>query len=178
MNMQKVILTGLFILWILLIVVFTLIHKGFFPQSVNVYFFTESNNSNIFFIAERQYRSLPGLDKKIKYVIDQLIKGPDDEETKEGVFSLLPPGSVISDVRTEDNVAYLDFNKNIEEGGGIENIRGRLAQIVFTATQFPQITKVWFLIDGKQIKSFSGEGITEVEKALGREDFPEFVKGG
>jgi len=179
MNTQKVVLTGLLVLWVLLIAVFALIHKGYIlPQNVDVYFFKENNNTNIFSVTARQYRSLPGIDKKIKYVIDELIKGPDEEETKNGVFSMVPSDSVISDVRVEDNIAYLDFNENIEAGGGIEDIKARLAQIVFTATQFSPIDEICILIDGKQVKSFSGEGITDVEKPIGREKFPEFAKGG
>ena len=51
-------------------------------------------------------------------------------------------------------------------------MEGRLREIVYTATQFPEIKKVRFLIKGKEVKVFSGEGITEVEKPLGREDLP------
>ena len=111
----------------------------------------------------------------IRYALEQLISGPNSEETEEFI-SCVPTETKLLDVRIDGDLIYVDFDETVETGGGIEEIRGRLAQIVFTATQFNPDAGVVLLINGKEIKSFSGEGITEVEKPMHRDEFLDFVK--
>ena len=46
----------------------------------------------------------------------------------------------------------------------------RLAQVVFTLTQFPSVDGVRFKLDGKLIDTLGGEGII-VDEPVGREDY-------
>ena len=44
-----------------------------------------------------------------------------------------------------DGIAHVDFNRNFETA----DTRPQTAQVVYTLTQFPQVKKVQFLIDGQ-----------------------------
>lgn len=120
---------------------------------------------------KRQVERTKGTEEKIKAAIEVLLKGISEEEKEKGLTSSVNEKAVLLAVRIEDDTAYLDFSKEIEAGGGTLMMTTRLGQIVFTATQFPPVTKVRILINGKFIKYFSGEGITDVESPMGRDNF-------
>lgn len=59
-------------------------------------------------------------------------------------------------------------------GGGSFSVRGRLAQVVYTLTQFATVTRVSFKLDGQPVTVFSSEGIildTPVTRVTYRDDF-------
>ncbi len=110
-------------------------------------------------------------DEKIKLAIEYLFKGLTEEEKVAGLTNAVVEDTLLLNVRVEGDTVYLDFSKEIEQGGGAEMMTDRLAQIVFTATQFEPVTKVQMLIEGNFIKYFSGEGITDVEHPMSRDNF-------
>jgi len=55
-------------------------------------------------------------------------------------------------------------------GGGSYNILSRLAQVVYTLTQFPTVDRVLFYLDGQPVDVFSGEGVV-LEHPVGRADY-------
>jgi len=127
--------------------------------------------------APRPTKRFQTLENRIPELMQALIAGPTDEEKSAGFFTNVPPDARLLNCRIEGDVAFLDFSPEIEEGGGITMMQERLAQIVFTATQFPAISKVRIMIDGKFIPYFSSEGITDVDHPIGREDFAQFSGG-
>jgi len=80
-------------------------------------------------------------------------------------ISLLPDGystavgAAWTNFQVNDGVATIDYPAAFEAGGGSASMFARLRQVVFTATQFPEIDSVLFEIDGKPVDVFSGEGI-------------------
>lgn len=109
--------------------------------------------------------------EKIRQALEFLLEGPTAEEAREGLFSSLPPGALLRSVRLNRNIVLVDFSPEIEAGGGTAEMAGRLAQVVFTATQYPRQDLVRLLIEGSEIEYFSGEGLTQVERPMGRADF-------
>ncbi len=80
-----------------------------------------------------------------------------------GLSSNIPAGTELLGY-TIDNTAptgraVIDVNVVFESGGGTSSMIGRLAQVVFTATQFPEIDVVEFTIDEEPVTVFSSEGI-------------------
>lgn len=59
----------------------------------------------------------------------------------------------------------MDLNTRYESGGGSLSMMTRLAQVVFTLTQFPTVDKVAFLLEGEPVEAFGGEGIVLDEPA-------------
>lgn len=141
--------------------------------TVSIYL-VKNENGNIYLIpVYRKIENYKKIESKIKKTLEELIKGPNELEKKENIFSCLNENTKIIDLKLEDGILNINFTKEVEEGGGTQTMETRIAQIVYTATQFPEIEKVRFLIEGKTINYFSGEGITIVEKPIGREDLNE-----
>ncbi|MCP4307525.1 MAG: hypothetical protein GY788_22155 [bacterium] len=75
-------------------------------------------------------------------------------------YSTSIPGDVnLLDVAVDNSVATISLSSEFESGGGTMAMTTRLAQVVFTATQFPEVDSVLFLIDDEVVDVFSGEGL-------------------
>ncbi|MCM8817894.1 MAG: GerMN domain-containing protein [Candidatus Omnitrophica bacterium] len=142
--------------------------------SVYVFFVTQKDNQIYLLPVKRQIGYCRNFKNKIAMTIKELLKGPTEEEKKEGFSTFLNENTKLLNVTIEEDMVNLDFSKEVEEGGGTLTMETRIAQIVCSATQFPEIKKVRFLIEGKPINYFSGEGITIVEKPISRDDLKEF----
>ena len=97
--------------------------------------------------------------------LELLIKGPSDRD----LFSAIPENVELNGVTIDDGTATVDFSKEFEEGGGTLQMTMRLAQVVFTVTQFASVEDVIFEIDGKRVTTFSGEGL-DTSNPLRRDD--------
>jgi len=120
---------------------------------------------------QRESGKIAELEGKIKFAVEHLFTGLTEEEKAAGLTNAVVEDALLLSIKVEGDTVYLDFSKEIEQGGGTEMMTDRLAQIVFTATQFEPVTKVRMLIDGNFIKYFSGEGITDVEHPMSRDNF-------
>ncbi len=118
-------------------------------------------------------RTINSTGTPLKHTMNLLLNGPSQEEEKKGIISVFWSGTQLKSVKILKNVAYLDFNANIETGVGISMLQARLYQIVYTATQFPEVTKVRILINGKRKSTFSIEGLS-IKNPLGRLKKPVF----
>ena len=88
-----------------------------------------------------------------------LVRGPSAAERAGGLVSQIPAGSRLRGVRLKGGVASVDLSSRFASGGGSATMFARLAQVVFTATQFPDVHGVRFLLDGRAVTTFSSEGI-------------------
>jgi hypothetical protein len=59
----------------------------------------------------------------------------------------------------DGSVATVDLSSQFASGGGSLSMTNRLAQVVYTATQFPDVSSVRFKLEGKPVTVFGGEGI-------------------
>ena len=179
---EKVIIFILILIFIGLIGVLVSLKQGWFEQQdkyLYIYLlFPQKEGSPQLIPVSRGIFDSRNQDGKMEFVIKNLISGPTPEEKKTGFNTNIPSESELFQCWIKDGIAYLDFPGEIEKGGGTLLMKTRLAQIVFTATQFPEIEKVRFLINGKFIKYFSGEGITDVENPIGRDNFSTFKNNG
>ena len=116
-------------------------------------------------------RSVPASGSPLTTSIRSLIDGPRPGELSNDVLSLIPEGSELIGARIEGGVAFLDFNEQFRFNAlGIEGYSAQVEQIVFTATEFPTVGKVQFLVEGQRIDYLGGEGFW-VGTPLGRDDF-------
>jgi len=163
-----------------LVLFFTIRYKGkiFSFNKVLVYFvnYDEEQHKSYVTAVMREVAPFTGAEEKMKKSIDELLKGPIDSEIEKGIVSSMPEKASLLNVRIVDEVAYLDFSKSIEDGGGILAMTERLAQIVYTATQFPSVKSVILEVEGKEIEYFSSEGIMDVASPMTRDNFKELVK--
>lgn len=91
--------------------------------------------------------------------MEQLLIGPSDDEESIGFSSALPDGVEYLGTAIEEDIATVNLSGEFEEGGGSLAMRLRLAQVVYTLTQFPTVSGVVFALDGTPIDVFGGEGI-------------------
>jgi hypothetical protein len=77
--------------------------------------------------------------------LDALLLGPSDVEKFNGEQTNIRAGTRTSSLTIDNGVAQVGFNRLFETA----KTRPQVAQVVFTLTQFPEIKKVQFLIDGQ-----------------------------
>lgn len=90
-----------------------------------------------------------------------LLAGPKGAElgSRPAMFTAIPDGTQLLGVTIADGIATADLSREFESGGGSYSVRARLAQVVYTLTQFPTVDGVLFKIAGKPVTTFSSEGL-------------------
>jgi spore germination protein GerM len=90
----------------------------------------------------------------------ELIKGPTATEKKKGMLTAVPPGLRVNGVTIRNNVAEIDFSGAIEQGAGGSILINRIDQIVYTATQFPNVGSVVIKINGRTRQTLGTDGLS------------------
>ncbi len=95
----------------------------------------------------------------LRAALTELLKGPSAAELSAGLHTLVPAGTKLRGVKLTKGIATIDLDSRFASGGGMLSMTNRLAQVVFTATQFPTVKGVNLKLDGKAVTVFGGEGI-------------------
>ena len=108
--------------------------------------------------------------------LNALFEGPTAEELAASppLTTSIPDGTILLGLDIADGLATVDLSREFESGGGSASMFGRLAQVVYTLTQFPTVKQVAFQLDGEPVTVFSGEGIV-LDEPSGREDYEAFL---
>ncbi|MCD9625688.1 Gmad2 immunoglobulin-like domain-containing protein [Rhabdothermincola salaria] len=101
--------------------------------------------------------------------MDALLDGPEGIETEIGFFTAIPEGTELLDLDIADGVATVDLSSEFESGGGSLSMQARVAQVVFTLTQFDTVDTVQFRLDGQPVEAIGGEGV--LVDGVDRSDF-------
>ncbi len=88
-----------------------------------------------------------------------MLEGPSTAEREGGFATTIPDGTALLDVNLADGTATIDLTAEYESGGGSLMMMARIAQVVFTATQFDNVDDVVFRMEGEPIEFLGGEGI-------------------
>lgn len=99
----------------------------------------------------------------LRAVITALLDGPTGDEQSAGIITTVPSDTRLLDVTEAGGLASVDLSGEFATGGGTLSMQARLAQIVFTATQFAGIDRVAFRMDGAPLDVLGGEGLTVTE---------------
>jgi hypothetical protein len=102
----------------------------------------------------------------------QLLAGPDDRESGADprIRTLIPAGTRLLGISIADGVARVDLSSEFGSGGGTFSARARVAQVVYTLTQFSSVDAVTFMLDGERVTELPPEGVL-VDEPVGRADF-------
>jgi spore germination protein GerM len=133
--------------------------KKISSQNVELYFvkYIERKDQLALFKVDR---TLSNSDTPLSDTIKRLLNGPSSSEESRKISSMFLANTKLRNARVSGGVAYLDFNSEVESGVGRSMLQARLYQIVYTATQFPNIQSVKILINGKSKNTFSSEGLS------------------
>lgn len=102
--------------------------------------------------------------------IEELLKGPSDQDRDFGMTTAVPEGTKLLGLEISNKVATIDLSREFESGGGTLSMQARLAQVVYTLTQFPTVETVIFEVEGQRVTAFGGEGIN-LSDPVGPADF-------
>jgi sporulation and spore germination protein/immunoglobulin-like protein involved in spore germination len=106
--------------------------------------------------------------------LQALLEGPESFERDLGLGTSVPDGTQLLDLTIDDEIARVDLTSEFESGGGSASMQMRLAQIVYTITQFPTVKGVVFSLDGEPIDVLGGEGVI-IDHPLTRRDYAELL---
>jgi germination protein M len=118
-------------------------------------------------------REAPATPRVAQTAIESLLEGPLPAEDS-GLTTAIPAGTELLGVAVDDGLATVDLSSSFDDGGGSAAMLARLAQVVFTLTQFPTVDAVTFQIDGEPVDVFSAEGIV-IDHPQTRADFEELA---
>jgi hypothetical protein len=89
-----------------------------------------------------------------------LLAGPTRSERNHGISSAIPRGTKLLGISISGGVATVNLSGKFDNGGGSYSMQARLAQVVWTLTQFSTVDSVKFKINGTPTTVFGGEGVT------------------
>ncbi|HXF73653.1 MAG TPA: Gmad2 immunoglobulin-like domain-containing protein [Actinomycetota bacterium] len=120
------------------------------------------------------HRTVPASPRVGTAAVQALLGGPTDEERAAGLTTAVPEGSELLGLTVERGLATADLSGAFASGGGTLSVRMRLAQLVYTLTQFPTVEGVAVELDGRPVEVFSSEGLV-LRAPLTREDFADLL---
>lgn len=103
-----------------------------------------------------------------------LLAGPSAAEREAGMSTTVPDGTELRGVNLAGGTATVDLSGRFASGGGTLSMTGRLAQLVFTLTQFDSVERVDLRLDGESTRVFGGEGII-LDHPQTRADYEDFA---
>ena len=112
-----------------------------------------------------------GREALLAAAVRELLAGPTEAERRTGLVTAIPDGTRLLGLRIANGVVLVDLSPQIESGGGSSSMLGRVWQIVYTATQFPQAPRVRLLVDGHPRSALGGEGVV-IDHPLSRPSSP------
>jgi hypothetical protein len=129
----------------------------------------ETRDRSIYFVQETRggtelipvkvIRKIPVSDSPLLDCLNALLAGPTANESSRGIIDCMPSGTRVISTLVRGNTAYINFNEQFQYNrGGREDYTAQIKQIVWTATEFPNVHDVQILIEGN-IVDFLGEGI-------------------
>lgn len=121
-------------------------------------------------------RTFPETKAVASMAMQALLEGPNDAEmaASPAMFTAVPDGTRLLGLAVKDGIATVDLSGEFASGGGTYSMSARLAQVVYTLTQFPTVDKVRFELDGKPVSTFSSEGIV-LDGPVGRADYRDML---
>lgn len=99
----------------------------------------------------------------LRGALTALFEGATATEGSAGLGSAVPSGTRLLGVSLADGLATVDLSGDFATGGGSLSMMARVAQVVFTATQFPNVDRVAFRMNGAPIEFLGGEGLVLTE---------------
>lgn len=99
-----------------------------------------------------------------------LLQGPAAMEKQQGILSLVPDGTRVLSAAVDRGIATINFNENFMFNSfGAEGYIAQLKQIIWTATEFPNIQEVQIQVEGRRVE-YLGETI-RLDRPLSRDSF-------
>lgn len=157
-------ITGILVfLFVIIFLLSTASFRNYF--GANTVHFIKNNNLC------RVSRHFASHEDPYRQVFVQLSAGPTFWEHLFGIDTAIPPQMQLIAVNVNGDTVLLDFVDDIEQWrGSAHEVRLAIAQIVYSYTEFPEIKKVAFFVDGKEKELVLGMDGFVINKPLSRVD--------
>lgn len=139
-------------------------------MTVRAYFFLGSFVDNAGLVPV--LRQVPQTQAVGAAAMRELLAGPNSDElaARPAMYTTVPEGTRFLGLDIGNGMATVNLSREFESGGGSASVLGRLAQVVYTLTQFPTIEAVTFQVDGNPLTVFSGQGVV-LDHPVTRSDY-------
>jgi spore germination protein GerM len=107
---------------------------------------------------------------RLESALRMLLRGPTDQEAAGGLGTAIPLDAGWIDGSVSSSIASINLSSGFELGAEQSILALRVAQVVFTATEVPGVSKVRLLIDGEPIDVVTDDGETR-GGPVGRADY-------
>jgi hypothetical protein len=105
-------------------------------------------------------RTVPKTTGVARAAMTALLAGPTKAESGDRtITTAIPDGTTLNGVSIRNGIATVDVSTEFDSGGGTASMRYRLAQVVYTLTQFSTVKSVLFQVEGQVVTVFGSEGI-------------------
>ena len=111
-----------------------------------------SRNGKLF-VTKRTVPATTGIGQA---ALDRMLTGPSAAEYAAGLRSRIPAGTTVRGVRISAGIATVDLSSSFESAASPSAMPLRIAQVVYTLTQFPTVTGVRFAINGQGVTVVGG----------------------
>ncbi|MDR3249103.1 MAG: GerMN domain-containing protein [Treponema sp.] len=102
--------------------------------------------------------------------LNALIDGPSPAEERRKLRSFIRPGTKVLGAAIEGTTARINFSDDFQiNESGMDGFIAQLVQVIWTATEFPNVRNVQILIEGNRIDHL-GEGVP-IWSPLNRQSF-------
>src|SRR4051794_18131197 len=113
---------------------------------VRAYFWLDGSEGSAGILAV--LRDVPSTKAVATAAVNALLEGPSTGEAARSISSLVPDGTQLLGLTIDGGVATIDLSSEFASGGGTQAYQTRLAQVVYTLTQFPTVKGVNVQIEG------------------------------
>ena len=104
-------------------------------------------------------RRLPVSESPMMDALNALLTGPSADELAKGIINLIPRNTRIISATVRGNTAYINFSEDFMFNTfGVEGYVAQLRQIVWTVTEFSNVSDVQVLIESRRV-DYLAEGI-------------------
>ncbi|MDP9067133.1 MAG: GerMN domain-containing protein [Actinomycetota bacterium] len=110
--------------------------------------------------------------QKAAFWLTILVGGPTGPDREVGATTAIPHKTELLHVGRDGRTLTVDLSSGFTSGGGSLARQLRVAQVIYTATQFEGIDAARILIDGQQLEAIGGERLDHSDP-LTRRDFQE-----
>src|SRR5215472_5065670 len=101
-------------------------------------------------------RTVPATTSVGVAAMDRLLTGPSAAEYAAAVRSQIPSGTTLLGLRISSGTATADLSSSFESAASASTMPLRIAQMVYTLTQFPTVSSVRFEINGQGVTVVGG----------------------
>ena len=115
-------------------------------------------------------RNVPSTTAVARAAMGVLLGGPVQRPGATTLSTAIPAGTSLLDLSVSGGTATVNLSHEFESDGASASARRRLAQVVYTLTQFTSIRSVLFQVEGQTVTTFGSEGVV-LDGPQARADF-------